>query len=289
MKKKLRQNFVFSATLTLVHELPSHLKTINKIKKSKKIHDMTPTQKLQKIVDILGITDPKVVDITHGTGTSGTLTECRITCDIQEKDYYVYYFLKQHPGRTLIFCNSVGCVKRLSTLLNLLDCHPLPLHASMQQRQRLKNLERFRDIENSVLVATDVAARGLDIPCVEHVLHYQTPRTSESYVHRSGRTARASQQGITVLLMEPNELQNYLRLCRTLRKNEDLPIFPVQEDYLIAVKERVNLARELDKLQLQVRKANSEAGWFQKAAEDMDIVVDDLYPLLKLRRINIIK
>lgn len=76
------------------------------------------------------------------SGIAETLTECRITCDITEKDYYLFYLLKKHPGRTLIFCNSIGCVKRLANLLNLLECHPLPLHASMQQRQRLKNLER---------------------------------------------------------------------------------------------------------------------------------------------------
>ncbi|KAG5880257.1 hypothetical protein JTB14_027322 [Gonioctena quinquepunctata] len=274
-KRKMRQYFVFSATLTLVHEMPTHLRNKSKLSKSKKIGDLTAAQKLQKIVNMLGITDPKVIDITAGKGTSETLTECRITCGIEEKDYYVYYFLKKHPGRTLIFCNSIGCVRRLATVLSLLDCHPLPIHASMQQRQRIKNLERFRDNENSILVATDVAARGLDIPRIEHVLHYQTPRTSESYIHRSGRTARASRVGITVLLIEPNELPNYLRMCRTLEKNEDLPIFPVQESFLNAVKQRVNLSRELDKLQLQVRKANSEAGWFQKAADDMDIIVDD--------------
>ncbi|KAL1512782.1 hypothetical protein ABEB36_002313 [Hypothenemus hampei] len=270
-----RQNFVFSATLTLIHDIPIHL--INKSKiKGKKLNNMSPEQKLQKIVNVLGITNPKIVDLSQGKGTSGTLTECRITCAIDEKDYYVYYFLKKHPGRTLIFCNSIGCVKRLTTLLTLLNCGPLPLHANMQQRQRLKNLERFRDIENSILVATDVAARGLDIPKIDHVLHYQTPRTSESYVHRSGRTARASKQGITVLIMEPNEFRNYIKLCKTLEKDEDLPLFPIQEQYLKAVKERVNLARDLDKLQLQVRKANSEEGWLQKAAQEMDIIIDEI-------------
>ena len=69
-----------------------------------------------------------------------------------------------------------------------------------------------------MLIATDVAARGLDIPRVDHVIHYQTPRTSESYIHRSGRTARATRDGITVLLVEPTELNNYLRLCKTLGK-----------------------------------------------------------------------
>lgn len=78
-------------------------------------------------------------------GTAETLVESRIACPIEEKDYYVYYFLQRHPGRTLIFCNSIGCVKRLTTLLGLLQCHPLPLHASMQQKQRLKNLERYEN------------------------------------------------------------------------------------------------------------------------------------------------
>lgn len=63
--------------------------------------------------------------------------------------------------------------------MGLLKCQPLPLHASMAQRQRLKNLERFSNNPNSLLLATDVAARGLDIPDVQHVIHYQVPRTSE--------------------------------------------------------------------------------------------------------------
>lgn len=142
-KKKNRQNFVFSATLTLVHELPKYLK--NKFKNSKN-KNMTSELKLQKIIQILGITNPKIVDVTQGGGTSQTLSESRITCGTEEKDYYVYYFLRKHGGRTLIFCNSIGCVKRLTNLLSILNCKPIALHASMQQRQRLKNLERYLNI-----------------------------------------------------------------------------------------------------------------------------------------------
>lgn len=120
------------------------------------------------------------------TGTAGTLTEARILCALVEKDVYLYYFIQQHPGRTLIFCNSISCVRRLAQLLTLLQCRPLPLHANMMQRQRLKNLDRFRDNPRGLLLATDVAARGLDIPGVQHVIHYQVPRTSEvSYRLRS--------------------------------------------------------------------------------------------------------
>lgn len=133
-KAAKRQNFIFSATLTLVHDLPKY--------RLKKMPKMTPQQKLNKIMSDLGIKNPKIVDISQGGNTPATLTESRISCGIEEKDYYVYYFLQKHPGRTLIFCNSIGCVRRLANLLSLLGCRPLPLHASMQQRQRLKNLER---------------------------------------------------------------------------------------------------------------------------------------------------
>lgn len=95
----------------------------------------------------------------------------------------------------------------------------------MVQKQRLKNLERFRDNPNGFLIATDVAARGLDIPNVEHVIHYQVPRTSENYVHRSGRTARANKNGITVMLMEPGEVKNYVKLYKTLDRCEYREIF----------------------------------------------------------------
>lgn len=98
----------------------------------------------------------------------------------------------------------------------------MPLHASMPQKQRLHNLERFQDNPNGLLIATDVAARGLDIPNVEHVIHYQVPRTSEGYVHRSGRTARAQKEGITVLIMEPSEMQYYTKLCKTLGHSKSI-------------------------------------------------------------------
>lgn len=274
-KLKNRQTFVFSATLTMVHDLPDYLEKKRKKYTRSRIHKLTPEQKLQQIMHLLRIKKPKIVDLTRVTGTAGNLTECRISCTIDHKDYYLYYFLKKHSGRTLVFCNSIGCVKRLATLFAILECKPLPLHANMHQKQRLKNLERFQAEENGLLIATDVAARGLDIPNIEHVIHYQVPRTSENYVHRSGRTARAEKEGITVLMMEPSEKHYYSKLCTTLRRTHDLPTFPVIDKLLIAIKERVDVAREIDKLELKCRRKNTQKNWLRKAAEDMDIVVED--------------
>ncbi|KPJ04244.1 ATP-dependent RNA helicase DDX24 [Papilio xuthus] len=271
-QRSTRQNFVFSATLTLVHDLPVHMKGKKVTKRGKiinrKIEKMTPQQKIKKLVTMIGMTDPKVVDITtENLGAAETLTECRIACALENKDSYLYYILKRHPGRTIVFCNSIGSVRRLifgiilhylgselnsftmyrlAQLLTLLKCSPLPLHASMPQRQRLKNLERFRDDPHGVLVATDVAARGLDIPDVDHVVHYQVPKTAENYVHRSGRTARASKEGLTILMMESSEAYTYAKLRRTLNKTTELPMFPVDERNMSSIRDLVRLARDVD-------------------------------------------
>lgn len=223
-KKSRRQNFIFSATLTLVHDIPDYLRTKN-VSRRRKFQSVSADEKLKQFIQGLGISQPKIIDITKQQGTAEKLTECRIVCDITEKDYYLFYFLQQHPGRTIVFCNSIDCVRRLGNLFGLLACHPLPLHANMVQKQRLKNLERFRDQADALLIATDVAARGLDIPKVDHVIHYQVPRTSENYIHRSGRTARANTEGITVLLMEPGEMRYYNKICKTLNRCEWEEIF----------------------------------------------------------------
>ena len=231
---------------------------------------------MKELMDMIGVKSrPRVVDLTRKVGTAETLTESRIHCSTTEKDLYLYYFLQQHPGRTMVFCNSIDCVRRLVNLFGLLFTEPLGLHAQMHQKQRLKNLERFTNQSNGLLIATDVAARGLDIQNVEHVVHYQVPRTSESYVHRSGRTARAQKEGVSVILIDPSENQFYKRMCRTLNRDEDLIAFPVEDRVLSAVKIRVNAARELDKLLLASKKEEVEKNWFKKAAQEAELEYSD--------------
>ncbi|XP_022186152.2 ATP-dependent RNA helicase DDX24 [Nilaparvata lugens] len=272
---KQRQNFIFSATLTLVHELPKHVK--KKLEKKKKKNKTGTEGKLDKLVELVGAKSAKVVDLTRREAVAQTLTETRVHCaSAEDKDAQLYLFLKRNPARTLVFCNSIGCVKRLASLLTILRVKPLPLHASMPQRQRLKNLDRFREQPDAVLLATDVAARGLDISHVSHVAHFQVPRTAEAYVHRSGRTARAKQQGLTVLFMEPHEMDAYRKLCRTLgRAEKDIEELPVERDLLVAIKDRIKLAREVERLEMRSKRDQAKRGWLQKAATDMDLIVDE--------------
>ena len=121
------------------------------------------------------------------------------------QDTYLYYFLLRYPGRSLVFLSSIDGIRRLVPLLELLEFKTYPLHSQLEQKQRLKNLERFKSMPNSVLLATDIAARGLDIPSVDHVIHYQIPRSADAYVHRNGRTARAMRRGFSLIMCVPDE------------------------------------------------------------------------------------
>lgn len=138
-----RQTFVFSATLTMAHSLPTRLLQRKNVDKR---------NRLEVLMEKVGIkSKPKVIDLSRKEATAETLTETQIQCQKEEKDFYLYYFLLQYPGRTMVFANSIDCIKRLNSLLVILDRSPLPLHANMHQKQRLKNLERFAERERSEL------------------------------------------------------------------------------------------------------------------------------------------
>ncbi|XP_039992592.1 ATP-dependent RNA helicase DDX24 [Xiphias gladius] len=265
----MRQTFVFSATLTMAHSLPNRL-----LQKKKK--NLDQRNKLEILMEKVGIkSKPKIIDLTRKEATVETLTETRIHCQKEEKDFYLYYFLLQYPGRTMVFANSIDCIKRLNSLLVILDCTPLPLHANMHQKQRLKNLERFAERESCVLLTTDVAARGLDIPDVQHVIHYQVPRTSETYVHRSGRTARATKEGLSLLIIGPDDMMNFRKIYKTLGKDEELPMFPIETKCMEAIKERVNLARKIEKIEFHNSREKQHNSWFRQAAEALEVDLDD--------------
>ncbi|KAM7375837.1 hypothetical protein PAMP_005604 [Pampus punctatissimus] len=265
----MRQTFVFSATLTMARSLPTRL-----MQKKKK--NLDQRSKLEILMERVGIkSKPKIVDLTRKEATVETLTETRIHCQKEEKDFFLYYFLLQYPGRTMVFANSIECIKRLNSLLVIMDGAPLPLHANMHQKQRLKNLERFAERESCVLLTTDVAARGLDIPNVQHVIHYQVPRTSETYVHRSGRTARATKQGLSLLLIGPDDMMNFRKIYKTLGKDEELPMFPIEVKCMDAIKERVNLARKIEKIEFHNSRKKQHNSWFKQAAEALEVDLDD--------------
>lgn len=176
-----------------------------------------------------------------------------MTAAADGQDLFLYFLVTRYPGRTLVFVNSIDTIRRLVPLLVLLGINAFPLHAQMQQRQRLKNVDRFKSLASSVLIASDVASRGLDIPGVEHIIHYQLARTPDLYVHRSGRTARAQRQGISIMLCSPDELKAYRATCRALKRTS-IPEFPFDSILAAKLAPRITLAKKIDSLQHRLDK-----------------------------------
>ncbi len=130
------------------------------------------------------------------------------------------------PKSILVFCRTRLEVDELTSMLNSRGYRGEGLHGGMNQAQRDRVMASFRSGKTELLVATDVAARGLDIPHVSHVMNYDVPSSPESYVHRIGRTGRAGRGGEAITLVEPRErwlLQNIERLTKSKIEMATLP------------------------------------------------------------------
>ncbi|OJD27511.1 ATP-dependent RNA helicase MAK5 [Blastomyces percursus] len=204
-----------------------------------------------------------------------------------KQDLYLYTLMLYHPKhRTLIFTNSISAVRRLTAFLQNLNLPALALHSSMAQKARLRSVERFSSPTadpSSILVATDVAARGLDIKGIDLIIHYHVPRTADTYVHRSGRTARASASGKSILLCAPEEIVGVARLAAKVHKSASslssskrLPLHSVDLDrrVIARVRPRVSLAKKITDHALVKEKLSSEDDWLRSAAEDLGVDYD---------------
>lgn len=105
----------------------------------------------------------------------------------------------------LVFCNHREAVDRISSVLSHHKIDSGTLHGAMEQIDREKNLIKFRGGAHNILIATDLASRGLDIPEIKHVVHYQLPPQQESFIHRNGRTARMHAEGQAYLILANDE------------------------------------------------------------------------------------
>ncbi len=106
---------------------------------------------------------------------------------------------------TIIFCNQREFVEQVNTFLKDKGIVSVFYHGAMEQRDRKVALSKFRNGSSNVLVTTDPAARGLDIPNIRYIVHYQLPTTQESFTHRNGRTAWMEASGTAILILGPTE------------------------------------------------------------------------------------
>ena len=160
---------------------------------------------------------------------------------------------------TIVFCNHREAVDRISDLLHHQGLAHDVFHGGMEQDERERALIKFRNGSHSVLISTDLAARGLDIPEIEYVIHYQLPLTIEAYTHRNGRTARMHAKGVAYLILGEEEYQpKFITEKIEVEKIEATKIIPpppVWETLYISVgkKEKVN---KIDIVGLLLQKGN---------------------------------
>ncbi len=159
--------------------------------------------------------EPKLVQVGRRGGPAQTISHAVQTVPANEKTQWLAHWLREEAtGPVLVFCRTKIGADRLATRLTALGVRAAALHADRTQQQRMSAVEGFRTGTFPVLVATDVAARGLDIEGIAHVVNFEVPDTPEAYVHRVGRTGRAESTGSALTLVAPEEL----RALRALEK-----------------------------------------------------------------------
>ncbi|KAK3945511.1 P-loop containing nucleoside triphosphate hydrolase protein [Diplogelasinospora grovesii] len=299
-QKKKRQTLVFSATFN------KNLQ--QKLAGKARYNLMDDEESLEYLLKKLNFKDerPKYVDMNPISQMAERLKEGLIMCGDMEKDLYLYATLLLQPTRrALVFTNSINSARRIVPFLQNLNLPAFPLHSDMIQKARLRSIERFKEANNShtkttasaaILVATDVAARGLDIPGIDLVIHYHVPRSADDYVHRSGRTARATESGISILLCGPKEAVPTRRLVAKVHaaaearsgktgktgKKEGLggsgsffvQTVDIDRRIVSRLRERVVLAKQITDATLAKERGKKDDDWMQKAAEELGVEYD---------------
>ena len=167
-------------------------------------------------------TDPVNVAIDDSTDTVGTMHHLFLAVHHMDKDKLIGSIGKSVP-KILVFCQTKRNCDRVARNLEALGVDAAPLHGDMQQRSRERAMRQFAEGKLAVLVATDVAARGIDIDDIGAVIHYQPAKDVKDYLHRSGRTARAGRDGWALTLVEYNQHTQVRILQRGMRLPNDKP------------------------------------------------------------------
>jgi ATP-dependent RNA helicase RhlE len=179
----------------------------------------TMPEEVMKLADEV-VREAKYVQIGSAGGPAKSITHTIENVPAAEKTEWLAKFLRRTDGPVLVFVRTKSGAERLGRKLASFGLKAAALHADRTQQQRTQAVEGFRSGSYRVLVATDVAARGLDIDGITHVVNYEVPSSRETYVHRVGRTGRADATGTALTLVAPEET----RALQALQKSFGLEL-----------------------------------------------------------------
>lgn len=210
--------------------------------------------------------NPEFISVTSGETTNVDIDQQYYVIEEHERDDATVRLIDaQDATKTIIFCRMKKEVDRLATTLISHGYLAKGLHGDMEQNQREEVIKSFRSGKIDILIATDVAARGLDVSDVSHVFNYHIPFDPESYVHRIGRTGRAGKKGVAITLVTPlefRELQRIKKSVGTEIKQNSIPS--------LGEVKKSNIIKIIDEIKKQHLNEDA-AAVLRMLEEDMDI------------------
>jgi ATP-dependent RNA helicase DDX47/RRP3 len=218
----------------------------------------TMTSKVQKL-QRASLKNPVKVEVSTKFQTVKNLVQQYIFIPAKHKDCYGVSIVNDFGGKTgIVFCATHKAVMLFTLLLRNLGFSATCLHGGMTQPKRLGALNKFKAGARAILVATDVASRGLDIPSVDFVLNYDVPESGKDYVHRVGRTARAGRSGSAVTLVTQYDVEKYQRIEHLIEKK--LSRYDAEKEEVLVMLERVSEAQRYAISQLREHEDGKQRG-----------------------------
>lgn len=229
-------------------ELDKILKVIPKERRTL-LFSATMTKKVAKL-QRASLQDPVKVEVSNKFQTVEKLQQYYVFIPLKYKDVYLTHIINELSGNSfMVFCSTCNNTVRTALMLRALGLAAIPLHGQMSQNKRLAALEKFKTKSRSILISTDVASRGLDIPHVDVVLNFDIPTHSKDYIHRVGRTARAGRSGKAITFVTQYDVELYQRIEHLLGKQ--MPLYPTVEDEVMLLQSRVSEAQRTAKIELK--------------------------------------
>jgi superfamily II DNA/RNA helicase len=173
---------------------------------------LTSATKMETIPAFTGVNNPVEIDFLKDVKVTPDLKLKKVYTTAEDKLDTLFRLICRIGNKTtLIFCNHRETVDRISDLLIDKDLAHDIFHGGMEQDERERALLKFRNGSIKILITTDLASRGLDIPEVEYIIHYQLPYTEDAFLHRNGRTARMNAKGTAYLILSDDEKYPFLK------------------------------------------------------------------------------
>jgi ATP-dependent RNA helicase DDX47/RRP3 len=226
---KTRRSMLFSATMT---------SQVNKLQRA-------------------SLVNPVKIEVSKKYQTAKNLIEKVVICPAKYKELYLTYLLTAFQGKpTIIFTATCDLSQRIAIMLRTLGFASIPLHGKLSQKHRLAALQRFKNGEKNILIATEVAARGLDIPSVDLVVNLQVPNHSKDYIHRVGRTARAGRAGTAITFVTQYDIELFQRIEKLL--NYKLEQYKMDKAQVMVLAESVDKACKIAALEMKEAEQNGQ-------------------------------